>query len=35
MTRVPEARRDDLNPDEQAIFDHIVATRGGARGEAP
>src|SRR5213593_1015668 len=32
MTRVPDARRDDLTPDEQPIFDHIVETRGGARG---
>ncbi len=32
MTRVPEPTREQLSPDGQAVFDRIVATRGGVRG---
>jgi 4-carboxymuconolactone decarboxylase len=32
MTRIPEARRGELDPDAQALYDRIAATRGGTRG---
>lgn len=32
MTRVPEPRREDLDPEARAVYDRIAATRGAARG---
>ncbi len=32
MTRVPEPTREQLDPDTQAVYDQIAATRGATRG---
>ena len=32
MTRVPEPTREQLDPDTQAVYDQIAATRGASRG---